>query len=69
MPRPSELPDASGLRLALFTDTYTPQVNGVARTLERLVGAVESMGVGGLMGAAALRQQSLVNAGHKAADS
>ena len=31
--------------------------------------AVESMGVGGLMGAAALRQQSLVNAGHKAADS
>lgn len=44
MPRPAEVPDARGLRLALFTDTYAPQVNGVARTLERLVGAVESMG-------------------------
>lgn len=44
MPRPAEAPDARGLRLALFTDTYAPQVNGVARTLERLVGAVESMG-------------------------
>ncbi|HEY0931319.1 MAG TPA: glycosyltransferase family 1 protein [Gemmatimonas sp.] len=29
------------LRLALFTDTYTPQVNGVARTLARLVDAVQ----------------------------
>lgn len=38
------MPDARGLRLALFTDTFGPQVNGVARTLERLVGAVESMG-------------------------
>ncbi|MEQ1689728.1 MAG: glycosyltransferase family 1 protein [Gemmatimonas sp.] len=37
-------PDASSLRLALFTDTYAPQVNGVARTLERLVSAVESRG-------------------------
>lgn len=36
--------DARGLRLALFTDTFTPQVNGVARTLERLVGAVERRG-------------------------
>lgn len=36
--------DARGLRLAVFTDTYAPQVNGVARTLERLVSAVESMG-------------------------
>lgn len=36
--------DASALRLALFTDTYAPQVNGVARTLERLVRAVEERG-------------------------
>lgn len=35
---------AAGLRLALFTDTYAPQVNGVARTLERLVAAVEARG-------------------------
>ncbi|WP_309669120.1 glycosyltransferase family 1 protein [Gemmatimonas sp.] len=35
---------ADGLRLALFTDTYAPQVNGVARTLERLVAAVEARG-------------------------
>jgi glycosyltransferase involved in cell wall biosynthesis len=35
---------AEGLRLALFTDTYPPQVNGVARTLERLVGAIEARG-------------------------
>lgn len=33
-----------GLRLALFTDTYAPQVNGVARTLERLVSVVEARG-------------------------
>ncbi|HRQ77910.1 MAG TPA: glycosyltransferase family 1 protein [Gemmatimonadaceae bacterium] len=36
--------DARGLRLALFTDTFAPQVNGVARTLERLVAAVEARG-------------------------
>jgi len=36
--------DATGLRLAVFSDTYTPQVNGVARTLERLVRAVEERG-------------------------
>ncbi len=36
--------DATALRLALFTDTYAPQVNGVARTLERLVHAVEERG-------------------------
>ena len=35
---------ARGLRLALFTDTFAPQVNGVSRTLERLVAAVESRG-------------------------
>ena len=35
---------ARGLRLALFSDTYAPQVNGVARTLERLVGAVRDRG-------------------------
>ncbi len=36
--------DARGLRLALFTDTYAPQVNGVTRTLERLVTAIEQRG-------------------------
>lgn len=36
--------DARGLRVALFTDTYAPQLNGVTRTLERLVHAVESRG-------------------------
>jgi glycosyltransferase involved in cell wall biosynthesis len=36
--------DARGMRLAIFTDTYAPQVNGVARTLERLVQAVEARG-------------------------
>ena len=35
---------AAGLRLAVFTDTFTPQVNGVARTLEHLVRAVEARG-------------------------
>ena len=50
-PRASEAPaldsgvvDARALRLAVFSDTYPPQVNGVARTLERLVGAVEERG-------------------------
>ncbi len=33
-----------GLRLAIFSDTYAPQVNGVARTLERLVDAVRERG-------------------------
>jgi glycosyltransferase involved in cell wall biosynthesis len=42
--RLADAPDAGGLRLALFTDTYAPQINGVARTLERLVAAVESLG-------------------------
>ena len=32
------------LRLALFTDTYPPQLNGVSRTLERLVHAVSARG-------------------------
>lgn len=36
--------DARGLRLAIFSDTYPPQVNGVARTLERLACAVEARG-------------------------
>ena len=36
--------DATTLRLALFSDTYPPQVNGVARTLERLVAAVAQRG-------------------------
>lgn len=34
----------AGLRLAIFSDTYSPQVNGVARTLERLVHAVDARG-------------------------
>ena len=37
-------PDLSTLRLALFTDTYVPQVNGVARTLARLTAAVRARG-------------------------
>jgi len=36
--------DASSIRLALFSDTYLPQVNGVARTLERLCAALETRG-------------------------
>ncbi len=35
---------ARPLRLALFTDTYPPQLNGVSRTLERLVRAVADRG-------------------------
>lgn len=35
---------ARGLRLALFSDTYAPQVNGVARTLERLALEVRARG-------------------------
>jgi len=33
-----------GVRLALFTDTYPPQLNGVSRTLERLVIAARERG-------------------------
>ncbi len=36
--------DEQSLRLALFTETWTPQVNGVARTLERLRDAVIARG-------------------------
>lgn len=35
---------ASSIRLALFTDTIGPQVNGVARTLDRLVAALRERG-------------------------
>lgn len=35
---------ARGVRLALFTDTFAPQLNGVTRTLDRLVAAVEARG-------------------------
>ncbi|HZS61716.1 MAG TPA: glycosyltransferase family 1 protein [Gemmatimonadaceae bacterium] len=35
---------ATELRLALFTDTYPPQLNGVSRTLERLVTAIHARG-------------------------
>ena len=33
-----------GVRLALFSDTYPPQMNGVSRTLERLVSAARERG-------------------------
>jgi glycosyltransferase involved in cell wall biosynthesis len=32
------------MRVAIFTDTYPPQVNGVSRALERLVDAIEARG-------------------------
>ena len=38
------VPDMSGVRLAVFTETFRPQVNGVARTLERLVQTIEAYG-------------------------
>ena len=44
LPEGGDAGPAAGLRLAIFTDTYPPQVNGVSRTLERLVGAIESRG-------------------------
>jgi glycosyltransferase involved in cell wall biosynthesis len=34
------------MRIAIFTDTYAPHVNGVARTLARLATALESRGYG-----------------------
>ncbi len=37
-------PSASGVRLALFTDSYFPQINGVALLLTRLVDAVRARG-------------------------
>jgi len=37
-------PDCSGVRLALFSDTFAPQVNGVARTLDRLSAALRERG-------------------------
>lgn len=33
------------LRLALFTDTFTPEINGVARTLERLTHYLEQQNI------------------------
>jgi len=36
--------ESPALRLALFTDTYPPQINGVSRTLERLANAVRDRG-------------------------
>jgi glycosyltransferase involved in cell wall biosynthesis len=33
-----------GVRLALFSDTYPPQMNGVSRTLERLIAAARERG-------------------------
>lgn len=40
----SRAQDCSGIRLALFSDTFAPQVNGVARTLDRLVSALRERG-------------------------
>jgi len=36
--------EGGALRVALFTDTYTPQVNGVTRTLQRLSDAIRDRG-------------------------
>lgn len=35
---------AAGLRLAIFSDTYPPQINGLTRTLERMVPAIRARG-------------------------
>ena len=35
---------ATGMRLAVFSDTWLPQVNGVTRTLDRLVRAIRARG-------------------------
>ncbi|WP_239614853.1 glycosyltransferase family 4 protein [Cohnella mopanensis] len=35
----------SEFRLALFTDTYSPEVNGVAKTLERWIGYLRKQGI------------------------
>ncbi len=35
---------AAGLRLAIFSDTFAPQVNGLSRTLDRMVAAIEQRG-------------------------
>jgi glycosyltransferase involved in cell wall biosynthesis len=37
-------PTLEGFRLAIFTDTYAPQLNGVTRTLERLASEVARRG-------------------------
>ncbi|MEP6765517.1 MAG: glycosyltransferase family 1 protein [Gemmatimonadaceae bacterium] len=39
-----EIVSAKGLRLAIFSETYAPQVNGVTRTLERLTDVVRERG-------------------------
>ena len=49
VPRPLVSPEerstlATGLRLAVFSDTWLPQVNGVTRTLDRLVQAIRARG-------------------------
>jgi len=41
---PLMAPDCSAIRLALFSDTFAPQVNGVARTLDRLCTALRARG-------------------------
>jgi phosphatidylinositol alpha 1,6-mannosyltransferase len=44
-PRPSRPRHAALERLALFTDTWVPQVNGVARTLDRLITECHARGI------------------------
>jgi glycosyltransferase involved in cell wall biosynthesis len=45
-----DVADLSDVRLALFSDTWAPQLNGVTRTLARLVAAVRERGRGGAGG-------------------
>lgn len=45
MTRATQIVPSAITRLALFTDTWTPQVNGVARTLDRLVGECHRRGI------------------------
>ncbi|MBV9880820.1 MAG: glycosyltransferase family 1 protein [Gemmatirosa sp.] len=42
--RTHDVGDLSDVRVALFSDTYAPQLNGVARTLARLVHALRERG-------------------------
>ncbi|MCU0625377.1 MAG: glycosyltransferase family 1 protein [Gemmatimonadaceae bacterium] len=43
-PEPARDVPMTGMRLALFSETYPPQMNGVSRTLERLVREVQARG-------------------------
>src|SRR6478752_5347829 len=41
---PTVLPDADMLRLLIVSDAWTPQVNGVVRTLSTVAGVLERQG-------------------------